>query len=95
MATTTHTTPTAAIRTRFGAAALAAAFVKPPPLPWRNGPRPVGDLATAANPTPIGALQKHLTDLSAVRSQMDEALIEMPDGPDHDALHERVRPKPV
>ncbi len=40
-------------------------------------------------PTRIAALQRRLTDLTALRNRMDEALIRMPYGTAYDALHKR------
>ncbi len=40
--------------------------------------------------TPIEALQRRLTDLVAVRNQMENALVTMPAGVDYDVLNERL-----
>ncbi len=66
----------------FGAAALFAGLAAPAIASIKPNP--------AARLTPIAALQRRLTDLCTARHQMDCAALEMPSGPDHDALHERI-----
>jgi hypothetical protein len=73
-----HTTPTRRGAMRLSAAALFASLGMPALA--RSAPVRV---------TPIAALQKRLTGLTTARAQMDDALIEMPSGPDYDALHKR------
>jgi hypothetical protein len=74
-AITTNITPTRRSALGFSAAAIIAGMTTPV-------------LAAAPQATPIDALHRQFREIAARHAAMDKALVELPAGPEHDAMME-------